>query len=87
MSTDCGVRIPFFGLTGQIPRYTGLRDLARKLELGSVAVGVEGEAALSIPKVMGCGSVQGFHISRPVAPERIPAAIEEWASRSAGAVA
>jgi EAL domain-containing protein (putative c-di-GMP-specific phosphodiesterase class I)/ActR/RegA family two-component response regulator len=57
-------------------------DLARKLELGSVAVGVESEITLNTLKAMGCGSVQGYLISRPVAPDRIPAAIDEWASRS-----
>jgi EAL domain-containing protein (putative c-di-GMP-specific phosphodiesterase class I)/AmiR/NasT family two-component response regulator len=62
-------------------------DLARKLELRSVAVGVEGEAILNALKAMGCSSAQGYHISRPVAPDRMPAAIEAWASRSARAVA
>jgi EAL domain-containing protein (putative c-di-GMP-specific phosphodiesterase class I)/ActR/RegA family two-component response regulator len=62
-------------------------DLARKLELGSVAVGVEGESALNTLKAMGCGSAQGFHIARPVTANRIRATVEGWKSGSASAVA
>jgi EAL domain-containing protein (putative c-di-GMP-specific phosphodiesterase class I) len=62
-------------------------DLARKFELGSVAVGVEGESALNTLKAMGCGSAQGFHIARPVTANRIRATVEGWKSGSASAVA
>ena len=62
-------------------------DLARKLELQSVAVGVESETILWTLRALGCGFAQGYHISRPVNPARVPAAIDEWSSRFSSAVA
>ena len=47
-------------------------DLARKLELKSVAEGVEDEAALNLLAGMGCDMAQGYFLSRPVAADRIP---------------
>jgi len=64
-----------------------LIDLARKLELGSVAVGIEGETALNTVAAMGCGAAQGFHICRPLVGDRIPAAVAEWAAQQVRAVA
>ena len=47
-------------------------DLARNLELKSVAEGVEDEAALNALAAMGCDLAQGYHLSRPVTADRIP---------------
>jgi EAL domain-containing protein (putative c-di-GMP-specific phosphodiesterase class I) len=47
-------------------------ELARRLGLKSVAEGVEEEPALEALIGMGCDMAQGFYLSRPVAPERIP---------------
>jgi EAL domain-containing protein (putative c-di-GMP-specific phosphodiesterase class I) len=47
-------------------------DLARRLGLESVAEGVEEEAALNCLAELGCDVAQGYHLSRPVAADRIP---------------
>jgi EAL domain-containing protein (putative c-di-GMP-specific phosphodiesterase class I) len=64
-----------------------IADLARKLELQAVAVGVESEHVLRAVTALGCGAAQGYHISRPAAPDRVSVAIDEWSSKSANAVA
>jgi len=64
-----------------------LIDLARKLELEPVAVGVESEHVLRMVKALGCGAAQGYHIGRPVAPDYLPATIQEWESRATHSVA
>jgi EAL domain-containing protein (putative c-di-GMP-specific phosphodiesterase class I) len=53
-------------------------DLARKLGLHSVAEGVEDEATLHSLMTLGCDVAQGYHLSRPVAAERIPAFISDY---------
>jgi EAL domain-containing protein (putative c-di-GMP-specific phosphodiesterase class I) len=53
-------------------------DLARKLGLKSVAEGVEDEAALRRLCALGCDTVQGFHLSSPIAAEAIPALVSEY---------
>jgi predicted signal transduction protein with EAL and GGDEF domain len=55
-----------------------LIDLASKLGLKSVAEGVEDEAALRSLIAMGCDVAQGYHLSRPLAADRIPAFIAEY---------
>jgi EAL domain-containing protein (putative c-di-GMP-specific phosphodiesterase class I)/AmiR/NasT family two-component response regulator len=47
-------------------------DLAHNLGLKSVAEGVEDQATLDALIAMGCDFAQGYHLSRPVAAERIP---------------
>jgi EAL domain-containing protein (putative c-di-GMP-specific phosphodiesterase class I)/ActR/RegA family two-component response regulator len=47
-------------------------ELARRLGLKCVAEGVEEEAALTALTEMGCDMAQGYHMSGPVAPERVP---------------
>ena len=64
-----------------------IADIARKLELEAIAVGVENEQALSLIRAFGCGRSQGYHISRPVPSGLIPQTIDEWKSRSEQAVA
>jgi predicted signal transduction protein with EAL and GGDEF domain len=46
--------------------------------LKSVAEGVEDEAALRRLCALGCDALQGYHLSRPLAADRIPAAISEY---------
>jgi len=53
-------------------------DLARKLGLQSVAEGVEDEATLHSLMTLGCNVAQGYHLSRPVAADRIPEFISEY---------
>ena len=54
-------------------------SLARSLELGVVAEGVENEAQLAILVGMGCQFGQGYLVSRPVPPDGLLA----FASRTA----
>jgi EAL domain-containing protein (putative c-di-GMP-specific phosphodiesterase class I) len=55
-------------------------DLARKLGLTSVAEGVEDEAALARLAELGCDTAQGYHLCRPVSPERIAEMLGQRAS-------
>lgn len=50
-------------------------DLAKNLGLKSVAEGVEDQATLDALIAMGCDMAQGYHLSRPVAAEHIPALV------------
>ena len=52
-------------------------DLARHLDLTVVAEGVESAATLAELQDLGCDYAQGFFISRPLAPDEIPA----WAAK------
>jgi diguanylate cyclase (GGDEF)-like protein len=52
-------------------------ELAHKLGLAVVASGVEDEATLGKLRELGCDSVQGFFLSRPMPPEEIPAWVKE----------
>ena len=53
-------------------------DLARKLGLRCVAEGVEDELTLHSLMTLKCDAAQGYHLSRPVAADRIPAFISEY---------
>ena len=54
-------------------------ELAHHLGLQVVAEGVESEDALRVLREFGCDQAQGYLISRPMRPERLP----EWARRRA----
>lgn len=47
--------------------------LARNLGLDVVAQGVETAAQLAMVRDLGCGHVQGYYVSKPVAAEQLPA--------------
>jgi diguanylate cyclase (GGDEF)-like protein len=49
--------------------------LAKKLRLEVIAEGVETRQQLEMVRSHGCSLVQGFYISRPLAVDRVPAAI------------
>ncbi len=49
--------------------------LAKKLRLEVIAEGVETREQLEMVKSHGCSLVQGFYISRPLAVDKVPAAI------------
>jgi EAL domain-containing protein (putative c-di-GMP-specific phosphodiesterase class I) len=55
-----------------------LIDLARKLGLRSVAEGVEDEVTLRSLIALGCDGVQGYHLSRPIAADRITTCISDY---------
>jgi EAL domain-containing protein (putative c-di-GMP-specific phosphodiesterase class I) len=46
-------------------------DLARELSLLTVAEGVETEADLELVRSMGVDLIQGFHLSKPMRPEKL----------------
>ena len=46
--------------------------LAHDLKLSAVAEGVEGIEEWDLLRQLGCDSVQGYHISRPLDPDVIP---------------
>jgi diguanylate cyclase (GGDEF)-like protein len=52
-------------------------ELAHKLGLTVVASGVEDEATLAQLRELGCDSVQGFLLSRPMPAEEVPAWVKE----------
>jgi EAL domain-containing protein (putative c-di-GMP-specific phosphodiesterase class I) len=53
-------------------------ELARKLRLHSVAEGVEDEETLAALAELGCDLAQGYHFSRPVDADRLPALIRQF---------
>jgi len=62
-------------------------NLASKLGLKSVAEGVEDGVTLNALIDMGCDLAQGYHLSRPVAPDRIPELIASYQSPKMGGAA
>jgi EAL domain-containing protein (putative c-di-GMP-specific phosphodiesterase class I) len=52
-------------------------ELAHKLGLTVVAGGVEDETTLAKLRELGCDSVHGFFLCRPMPPEEIPAWVKE----------
>jgi diguanylate cyclase (GGDEF)-like protein len=46
-------------------------ELAKNLGLRTVAEGIESEEVLGRLREMGCDRAQGFHLSRPMSPERV----------------
>jgi len=51
--------------------------LAKQLRLEVIAEGVETREQLEMVRGYGCNLVQGFYISRPLAIDRLPHAIEK----------
>ena len=58
-------------------------ELARRLELKSVAEAVEDEATLKSLAEMGCDMAQGYHLSRPIAAEQIAGFVRRYGSGDA----
>ncbi|MBN8279429.1 MAG: EAL domain-containing response regulator [Gammaproteobacteria bacterium] len=53
-------------------------DLAHAIGISACAEGVESQAVLDYLRAMGCDMAQGYHISAPVVPEKIPALVAQW---------
>jgi diguanylate cyclase (GGDEF)-like protein len=62
-------------------------DLARSLGLRTVAEGIEDERVLDRLRELGCDRAQGFHISRPMPPERVMPWLEQRTSMMVGEAA
>lgn len=60
-------------------------SLAKSLRLEVIAEGVETREQLDMVRSFGCNLVQGFYISRPLAVDRMPRAIEKGFGFSASA--
>jgi EAL domain-containing protein (putative c-di-GMP-specific phosphodiesterase class I) len=52
-------------------------DLGRNLGLRVVAEGVEDSLTLQHLDLLGCHAVQGYHVSRPVAPDELISWLEQ----------
>ncbi|MGD8340709.1 MAG: EAL domain-containing response regulator [Gammaproteobacteria bacterium] len=55
-----------------------LVSLAHKLSLTVCAEGVETEETLDFLGEIGCDSVQGFYVSKPVPAQAVPAIVKKW---------
>ncbi len=55
-------------------------ELGRKLNMAIVAEGVESEAQWQLVRELGCTSVQGYGVARPMGGNQIPAWVESWES-------
>jgi EAL domain-containing protein (putative c-di-GMP-specific phosphodiesterase class I) len=53
-------------------------QLSRRLGMTTAAEGVETEEQLRILTEEGCAEVQGYHVSRPVPLDRVPALLEHY---------
>ncbi len=58
-------------------------QLGRSLGLCTTAEGVESEAQATLLRSMGCGSLQGYHFSKPLPAEEIPAFLKQRRRRRA----
>lgn len=61
----------------------GIIQLARVFELDVIAEGVESEKHAGLLVAMGCYLVQGYWISRPIAPEILADFIRNWEHKNA----
>ncbi len=62
-------------------------ELARSLGLRTVAEGIEDDQVLERLRELGCDRAQGFHISRPMPPERVLRWLEDRAGVAVGEAA
>jgi EAL domain-containing protein (putative c-di-GMP-specific phosphodiesterase class I) len=56
-------------------------ELARSLGLQAVAEGVEDAATWATLQRMGCHTIQGYYVSRPMAPVNFLPWLEQWVPR------
>jgi EAL domain-containing protein (putative c-di-GMP-specific phosphodiesterase class I)/AmiR/NasT family two-component response regulator len=61
-------------------------ELAKRLGLKSVAEGVEDEPTLNSLMAMGCDTVQGYYLSRPIAPDLLESLVRAHRTRNVPAV-
>lgn len=53
-------------------------NMARRLQMRAVAVGVENADAFDLVSALGFDAAQGYHIAEPLPAEEIPAWIRAW---------
>jgi EAL domain-containing protein (putative c-di-GMP-specific phosphodiesterase class I) len=61
--------------------------IAKRLDMRSVAEGVETEDEWQLLREIGCDLAQGYFIGVPMAAAELPAWLESWTRRSAGLTA
>lgn len=64
---------------------SGVIEMARSLDLGVIAEGIETEDQLVMLARAGCTSYQGYLCSRPLAAEKLAAFVENWEARKVDA--
>jgi EAL domain-containing protein (putative c-di-GMP-specific phosphodiesterase class I) len=74
------------GNTIILPILEGSVGIARRLGMGTVAVGVESMDDWELLREIGCDCAQGWFVGRPMPAERIEAWISDWESRRPGLV-
>jgi diguanylate cyclase (GGDEF)-like protein len=62
-------------------------DLGRNLRLITVAEGVENQQTADLLMSLGCDSIQGFYVSRPLPEDRVVAWLAEWQGKRPAAAA
>jgi EAL domain-containing protein (putative c-di-GMP-specific phosphodiesterase class I) len=58
-------------------------EVGHSLGLNVIAEGVETREQYDVIRQLGCDIAQGFLISRPVAPGKFAAAVDEWENSQA----
>jgi EAL domain-containing protein (putative c-di-GMP-specific phosphodiesterase class I) len=64
-----------------------IADLARNMELASIAEGVETEEIATLVESLGVDAMQGYLIARPLAAEALPQWLDTWQQQHAHDVA
>lgn len=65
------------------PMLEGSIGIAKRLEMQSVAEGVETEEDWQLLREIGCDLAQGWFIARPMAQHQVPTWLEQWRTRVA----
>lgn len=68
------------------PILEGSIGIAKRMDMQSVAEGVETEEDWHLLREIGCDLAQGWFIAKPMAPSKVPGWIESWRVRQAGLV-
>ncbi len=68
------------------PILEGSIGIAKRMDMQSVAEGVETEEDWHLLRKIGCDRAQGWFVAKPMAPSKMPGWIESWRARRAGLV-
>jgi EAL domain-containing protein (putative c-di-GMP-specific phosphodiesterase class I) len=59
-------------------------ELAKKLDIKTVAEGIETDVDWQLVKSLGCDQAQGYFIAKPMGTEKLPDWLDDWNSRKDG---